>query len=394
MRSLLLIGLAATAACGNDRALLELTGDFPELEMARDVEVILLEPRAVVAAQRTTDDERVLEPVPYLAQRSSVLVPLDGDSVAGLRLEIQHDGGAYVPLVIVRDNAGSPLAMGIYDRKGLLAMEVGDRALDGIRPVSDVSIYPIELELVGAEEQLIPIDCMDRRAGFVWRIDATDQFRIVLPSPAQMNPLDAPDLDCDQHAAGEPDCDDLTAALNTGEQEQCGDGRDNDCNLATKLGIVDSCFCTPPLSTTCICRDGGRPGPSECAAAQFACQVPAVLTGGQQRPCASSAEVTVSGCDDGCTIVLERAPKGWGARLNGMGLGEEVKLVNNKLTLEVFARQNFQEDEQDPVGDPMLISVTSNGMPRFVEIDLSLDSEDACSSEMTCFSGVPPVPVR
>lgn len=375
MRSLLLLGLAVIGACGNDRALLELTGSFPDADR---VEVLILEARVRVTEQRVVRDDLAenVEIVPYLAQRDAVVIELAGESTDGFRFELSQDGGAYVPLVRVKRGA-EVLAMSIYDPNSMF--ETSDGALDGIEPVSDVTIFELPLQQVQEVEQDIPlllkgqwmaVSCEGEVKGFAWRLDDARQVRVVTPSLEISNPLDSPDFDCDRYYAGEADCDDLFDQLHADIPEECN-GRDDDCNPGTTMSIVrsqptDVCTCLPALDY-CVCNDEG---PKQCPIVHV-CVVP---DGNGGSACTTKIDISgLVGCSLGCTAKLERSPRSWEVRLNGKRPGEKV-VTSGKLELEVSGTS------EPDVLDPVLISVGRD----VHAIGIQMDSDSECGAPAEC----------
>jgi hypothetical protein len=422
MRSLALISLVGAAACGGEpRVVLELTG---AAQGAERVEVKLLQPIVLAKEQRHNDTPRnadgILETVFYMAERASTTIELGGGPTEGFQLEIREPGGPYVPLVIVRA-ADRVLAMGLHDPDSVFAAKLGEvHTPSVVKPVRDVTIYPIQLEPVTRvfspvsteppeppvvrPGEVMLVRCGDDGSmisGLVWRRADQRQLRVLAPSRGGEDRLDPPDLDCDEHSPGrgaiprhdpgdQRDCDDTAAAIHGGAREQCSEV-DMDCNPGTTIDRVE---CTGGcLSNTCVCVKGG---PSQiCVESVKTCEVPADSSGPELKPCDSAGTVKLTDClAPGCVVTLAMEPVGlevFLAAAEGQmrhGVGEPITLTGDTVHLAVHATRSFS----DPMlVDPIVLRVVPPGLPlpvpavQVIRVQLS-GSGDGCSAadEITC----------
>ena len=365
MRSLTTV-LVVLAACGSDRIVIELGGSVPG---ATRVDVVLLEPVVLSKLQRRNDRNATTptntpERVFYVAQRSTVGFELEGEPVKGLQFEVEDSGGAYVPLVVVRDGQGV-LAMGIYSPSSVFATVDGvEHRPDAVEPVGDVTIYPILLEPVNglaanpeqpsgvARGEVMVVQCGrdDLVSGAVWRRADDKQLRLLLPlepnKQSAVDRLDAPDLDCDQHSPGPAgfeargegdrlDCDDTAFVVHAKATEQCSTF-DEDCNPETTVSQV-ACQCAA-TGGVCACVDPGLKTCPETTHSQ-ACNVPAETSGTGRTTCDSQGQLQpLAECAlSACVVTLASVPPGWDVRIGGdRGLNEPVDLpAGGKLPIAV-----------------------------------------------------------
>lgn len=385
MRSLVLIWLVGAAACGDDpRVVLELTGGAPDAER---VEVMLLDPLVLAKEQRHNDPQRDaaggLETVFYLAERATAAFELGGAPADGFQLEIRDAGGPYVPLVVAR--AGDRvLAMGIYNPDSVLAAKLGQEHVPAVvKPVRDVTIYPIQLEPVvrafgpvNADlppAVVLPGEVMSVRcgaegpliSGFVWRRGDGRQLRVLAAIPTRPEDrLDPPDLDCDQrspgrgaiprHDAGDQrDCDDTAFAIHGSAREKCS-AIDEDCNPGTTLSLAPgACTIACDPGQICVCEDPGGPDSAACVGPVQAqpCKLPSAETSapGLLRPCASAGAVVLPLCQGGCEVLLASVPEGLeveiadGEGLPAHGPGRWVKLTGGRAWLSISGARSIPE---------------------------------------------------
>ncbi len=364
--ALALVLAAAAAGCGDARVVLELAGDVPRGDR---IDVLLLEPTVLAKQQvhnrndaNTTDR---LETVFYMAERSRTTIsPIE--TIAGLQLEIRDPGGPYVPLVAVR--AGDQLlALGVHDPQSIFAAPLGrEHAAATVAPVSDVTIYPIELEpaepgIVTASGprpvepgQVMAVACGPGEpvSGLVWRRADLRQLRVMAARPDDRGDrLDPPDLDCDQHSPGaaglrhvpgdELDCDDTAASVHGAGREQCSKLIDNDCRPETTLSPVPCANLQCP-TPRCVCDDAG---PAEaCLEPLFGevCKLAGSPSSGGLKPCDGAGPMALPViCQAGCEVMLAWAPEGLEVTISdqqgqqGQPLGRFVPIADGRAFLTV-----------------------------------------------------------
>ena len=348
------LGLAGAAACGGDpQIVLELAGDVPG---ARSVDVVLLEPRVLAREQRHNNlpknDGGTLETVFYMEERSRTAIDLQGKSTDKFQLEIQGAGGPYVPLIAVqRDTGAQPqldplLALGVYNPPSIFAAPLDrEHAPDAVSPVSDVTIFRIDLEpvdrvfalapgalappLVKSREVMrVPCAATGATSGVVWRRADGIELRVLLPevrppgAEAGADRLEPPDLDCDQHSPGRNkvlrgesgdrrDCDDTAFAVHGGVRERCS-ALDDDCNTDTTLSPTPCSLQCPSVLQICACDDAAQPESCTAPIATEPCKLMATSSGGPGRqPCESAGPIKLPPlCANGCEVLLAWAPDG------------------------------------------------------------------------------------
>jgi hypothetical protein len=333
--------------------------------------------------------------------------------VDALQFEVADSGGAYVPLVVVRDDQGV-LAMGLYNPESVFSAELGaEHRPDAVEPVGDVTIYPIQLEPAKGFEadqdmpspvqkgQAMVVRCGPEGpvSGAVWRRSDDKQLRVLLPlsdQPSAVERLDAPDLDCDHHSPGpvglQPrgegdrlDCDDTAFLVHAKQAEACSTF-DEDCNPATTFS-QRACQCGT-TGNVCACED---PGIAHCPEPTHSqkCDVPAKTSGPGRTPCESRGELlALPDCAFGCTVTLVSVPEGWDVTI-GMdrGLNEPVVLpASVKIPIGVRATSTPSTSSGSNVA---FLSVRPNGLPpsiHGVRLQLSGGTNDMCElmGEITC----------
>lgn len=409
---LALLALAGLAACGSDRIVLELQGAAPG---AKRVDVTLLEPAVLAKVQRRADrggpvTANQAERVFYMAQRSTVGFTLDGAAIDGLQFEVADSGGAYVPLVVARDDQGV-LAMGIYNPGSVFSAEVGSEFRpDAVEPVGDVTIYPIQLEPVKGLEaspamptpvmkgEVMVVRCKPNGpvSGAVWRRSDDKQLRLLLPlsdSPSAVDRLDAPDLDCDDHSPGpvglearsdgdKLDCDDTAFVVHAKQAEACSTF-DEDCNPATTFS-QRPCTCGT-TGGVCACEDPGINHCPELTDSQK-CDVPSKASGPGRTPCESRGDLlALPGCALGCTVTLVSVPDGWDVRIGpDRGVGESFMLPSS-VKIPIAVRATTPANTASNVA---FLSVRPTGMmPAIHGVRLVLSgTNDMCEAmgQITC----------
>jgi hypothetical protein len=422
MRSLALLGLVGTlacaAACGGDPQLvLELAGATPG---ATHVEVMLLEPLVVAREQRhnynpsntpspSPTASGTLETVFYLEERSRTTFELAGALTDGLRFEVQGAGGPYVPLVAVRDG-DRLLALGVYAPESIAQAELGrDHVPDAVAPVSDVTIFPIQLEPVdrvlasavpGAQavkpREVMVVSCVPDGAisGFAWRRADGVQLRVLVPLAGQdgKSRLDPPDLDCDRHSPGraqvarrEPgdqrDCDDTTFTVHGGARERCTPmdsnavSVDEDCNSDT---IVAPRECTQQCAgglQLCACEDGRAQEECLTPFAGGVCKVPAMASGpGGKQACESEGPIRLPPlCLGGCQVLLAWAPDELEVKLSdamglrSYGLGAWAPMEDDQAYLSIRGTKPLA-----PGFDPIIMRIKAGAVVTNFAVQLTL----------------------
>jgi hypothetical protein len=361
----LVLALAAPACGGDSQVVLELVG---ELGDADRVEVLLLEP--VVLAKEQLHNALELagastETVFYMAERTrTTLMAADlQDREGPPRFEIRGAGGPYVPLVMTW--AGEELlALGIYEPTRVFAAKLGiEHGPATVEAVSDVTIYPIQLEPVirklfataapqpvkPGEVMEVPCGATGALSGYVWRLADGHELRVLvaLPEGDRLDRLEPPDLDCDQHSPGraqitrgsvgdERDCDDTTFAVHAGARERCS-RFDEDCNSETTQSLVP-CGSACPANPVCLCDDGRVS--SECVLAGQACTLPLMTSGEGKTPCPSSGPLLLPPvCQGGCEAMIAWVPDGLELTISdapggtAFGLGAWAKMEDDKAFL-------------------------------------------------------------
>lgn len=360
----LAFAVAALAACGDGRVVLELQGDLP----GTHVEVLLLEPEVHAKLQLhhggAAGAEGSLEMVFYMAERSRTSISIGAAETDGFQLEIAGAGGPYVPLVALR--AGEELvALGLHDPDSVFAARIGGvHTPAAVSPVSDVTIYPIALERVakvlpaGAAPQpvrpgeVLTVPCKPNGAanGLAWRRGDGRQLRVLVARDGS-DRLEPPDLDCDAHSPGKAgvrtdlgdqgDCDDTAFLIHAKAREQCS-RIDEDCNAETALAEPRACASTC-LSPVCLCGDEG-PTQEVCPMpVSDPCKVRAMSTSTGLQVCDSAGPIRLAPCQGGCEVLIESVPAGLEAALAdapgrpGAGPGEWVEIPDGVAWLTVGA---------------------------------------------------------
>ena len=282
MRSLLLIGFAATAACSGDVGLV-LTIDAPDGPgAARRIEIVLASPAP--GATETVDDQRIApgalegEAVRYYRQKAPAGSVAKVARVDGFVIRIEPRDGAdrdepFVPFVLAYDEADALIGVGaVLDPDGLpaaLEVPVGAR-LEATAAM--ISLRPADLARGIAIGEAAAISCDGdggpRRSGLSWRPPTGLEVRLLLPDAGETSAAARPlDLDCDGHDADGDDCDDLRAKYHAGAADTC-DGEDTNCR-GDRFAVED---CTPQGSACTggtdqgvrLCADGGGSTPGVC----------------------------------------------------------------------------------------------------------------------------------
>jgi hypothetical protein len=425
MRALVLVGLVGAAACGGDpQIVLELAGAVPG---ARSVDVVLLEPRVLAREQRHNNPQKndggTLETVFYMEERSRTTIELGGKSTDKFQLEIQGAGGPYVPLVAVqRDTDAQPqldplLALGVYNPQGIFAAPL-DRELvpDAVSPVSDVTIFRIDLEpvdrafslagstvtppLVKSREVMrVPCAATGATSGFVWRRADGIELRVLLPEVRPpgaadgADRLDPPDLDCDLHSPGRNkvlrtelgdrrDCDDTAFIVHGGARERCS-AFDDDCNTDTTLSPTQCSVQCPSVLQICVCDDAALPESCAVPISTEPCKLQATTSGGPGRqPCESAGLIKLPPlCANGCEVLLAWAPDGLEVSLSDdptlprHDLGEWAPSTDGVVYLSVHASRPLATNPQVILGRAR----TGTAVVNFA-IPLQLVDVAACSA--------------
>ena len=415
--------LAGAAACGaEERVVLELVGDVPG---AARVDVLLLEPLVRVRTQRATMPESsgTSERVYYVAQRASVSIPLEGLGTDRLRVELQDEGGPYIPLVGVRDAAGDLLAFGLYNAPGVLDSQLGSRfSPSAVAPRADVTIYEVPLEdvtLVPASDEPGPLKVAWRHAvafacadgqppsGLVWRPFSGVQLRVLLPldggDGSAVARLDRPDLDCDGRQAGmrDPgsgpsdalDCDDTSAQVHEGAREQCT-AIDDDCDPTTRYSLGECPMMCGGPADACVCDEGesssGQPPIRLCTEPEQRCVLTAMVKPTQELRVCDHAGTFALGplCAPSCKVTLVSAPEDWDVRLDGRGVNQTVDTTTGAVEIRLRTGKVYAGGLEP---GRVFIHAEREGAVQTFALDLKLEpllpAGTACPSEpvpLTC----------
>lgn len=389
MRALLILSTLA-AACGDHQIVLELAGAPPG---ATHLDLVLLEPVVMAKEQRHNDPARLaegtLEPVFYMEERSRTPIDLHGAPADGFQLEVRDAGGPFVPFVAAWGGArGAPdeqlLALGVYAPDSIAAAPLGRAHVPAaVSPVSDVTIFQIELEPVDRvlapdaaagipqlvrprEVMRVPCGAAGAISGVVWRWTDGRELRVLaqIPTPSSASGngrLDPPDLDCDLHSPGraqvqrtelgdQRDCDDTAFAVHGEARERCS-ALDEDCNSDTTLSPAK---CTQTCASTlqiCACDDAARPEACLQPIALTPCKVLSTSSsGGTGRvPCESAGPIKILPCANGCDVLLAWAPEGLEVSISddqgttAYGLGKWAPLTDATAYLSIGGDRAFSD---------------------------------------------------
>ncbi len=375
MRPVSLVLMFAACGGGGDGAVLSFTA--PEgLGEASRIELVLAsaDSAAVTTAkQRMRPGLLTEESVVYYRQRSTVDAISGVTTLDGFEVRIEPDQNivddeTFVPFALIYDAQDALIGVGtVNDGNGIPTPVL-------VRPGTVASYDIIVVKLVPdtdedgvAVGQGHAISCEGQQgawpSGAVWRTQSGPQIRLLLPDvAADPDATDAMeralDLDCDDHAAADRDCDDLRTAYHRGQTETC-DGRDTDCD-GRPLELIEGCqssnlgTCGAP--NVQICADSAAGLASQCAApvecacapgsASLACHrcalswVPA--TGGAS-PCSPSVgKIHFDACPaPGCTVEVVGGEGQWEIKLGPAETGPFTSQLPGVAIGYVYVRATY-----------------------------------------------------
>lgn len=250
-------------------------------------------------------------------------------------------------------------------------------------------------------------------SGIAWQGASGIQRRLLLPDLAS-DPLatdatsrDA-DLDCDQHAAGEEDCDDLRDTFFAGHRETC-DGIDSNCN-GSRYEVLDcqlggGSVCGTGVQVCDELNPGARgacmPDPAcACASGALGCtrcvlDFSTTSDPGKQTPCEPAVgHLTLDGCTiTPCTVEVVGTTGDWEASVGLLETGPFLAKVVGAHT--VFLRVKLGGDVMalpNQSTGTVQLAVTQALQTTLMGIDLELAGmADVCvpagttgNSPMTC----------
>ena len=411
----LALALAAPACGGDSQVVLELAG---ELGDADRIELLLLEPVVLAKEQLQHMTElgapSTLEKVFYMEERTRMSLDLadvrDPDAPDGpVRFELRGAGGRYVPLVVAR--AGTELrSLGILDPASIFKAPLGERhAPTAADALSDVTIYPIQLEpaalrsaATGAPQpvlrgEVMEVPCRTTGAvsGFVWRMAGGHELRVLLALPGMAGQRLAPaDLDCDEHSPGpaevargivddQRDCDDTASTIHAGARERCS-RFDEDCNAQTTHSLVP-CGNACPSNPVCLCDDGRVS--SECVLAGQACTLPLMTSGDGKTACPSSGPLLLPPtCQGGCEAMIAWVPDGLeltisdGPGRTAFGLGAWAKMEDDKAFLAARGTGPLSF----ALSPAMILRIRVNGTVESRVIALRTETDCGTTDQIVC----------
>jgi hypothetical protein len=414
----LVLALAAAACGGDSQIVLELTGELGEADR---IEILLLEPVVLAKEQvhnaTPADGAATLETVYYMAERSRTTLGRAelGDREGPPRFEIRGAGGRYVPLVMAW--AGDTLlALGVYEPTRIFTAKLGvEHGPATVDAVSDVTIYPIQLEPVirrfpatEAPQLVARGEVMEVRcgaggplSGYVWRLADGHELRVLVALPEgeggeEGDRLEPADLDCDQHSPGraqvargdvgdQRDCDDTASAVHAGARERCST-IDEDCNSETTQALSK---CTGVCVGTDVCGCDAGGGASPCLEPiGMGCELPAMTSGQGRTVCASAGEIALPPlrCQSGCEVMLAWAPEWLEVAISDAegrtahGLGAWATMEDAKAYLAV---RGISSDLGDAPG--LVMHVRAGGTTSIHSIDLRpMDGTCGASNLLLC----------
>lgn len=283
MRALALFGLAGAAACSGDTGLaLTLTAPGGPAGASR-IEIALASPDSIAMVM----DQLNAPMARYYRQKSTAgeiedarLAHLDGYV---LRIEGRDGKGdePFVPFVIAYDASSQPIAAGWVPDPAGGPLAVAIPASSRVEAtVTMTALSPADPTKGIASGQVTELRCPSNtnqtwRSGLAWQPASGPQLRLLFPDPDDGSGLDATkrllDLDCDGHAAGPADCDDVRPRFHRGAPEAC-DGEDTNCDGApftiTKCQAPTTACGTDGVQ---LCRDTAGGGPIGMCADSPAC---------------------------------------------------------------------------------------------------------------------------
>ena len=422
MRALLLLS-ALAAACGDHQIVLELAGAPPG---ATHLDLVLLEPVVMAKEQRHNDPARLaegtLEPVFYMEERSRTPIDLHGAPADGFQLEVRDAGGPFVPLVAAWSGTrGGPdeqlLALGVYAPDSIAAAPLGRAHVPAaVAPVSDVTIFQIELELVDRAFALdaaagipqlvrprevlrVPCGATGAISGIAWRWADGHELRVLAQIPTLSSGngrLDPPDLDCDRHSPGraqvqrtelgdQRDCDDTAFAVHGEARERCSKLIDEDCNSDTTLSPTPCPqTCANSILQICECDDAGASALCTSPIAITRCKVVSTSSGGTGRlPCESAGSITLADCVAGCEVLLEWAPEGLEVSISddrgttAYGLGKWAPLMDATAYLSIGGDRAFSDPNVDIIARVRVGALTADISIPLVLVEGACDPSPA-----------------
>ena len=256
-----------------------------------------------------------------------------------------NPGERFLPIVVARDERGGIVGMGVYNPPALFDANATPGFVENDHV--QTRVYPITLEptsTIAADPRkgqpastVFAATCAEQDApsGLVWRHASGAQLRLLLsesPGPSKAEKLlEAPDLDCDTHAAGilvpeevgvPRDCDDLDAGVRPGAPELCN-GYDDDCDeeldavvatttcggcRAAIAGVCDESLAPSQGGESCLVPMGNL----RCVFCALDFTTEAGAGGDMIGVCGGAAKSVVDGCGPmGCTATLLDVAPGW-----------------------------------------------------------------------------------
>jgi len=317
MRSVPLVLMLAACSGSGDGAVLTFTATDAPMGASR-IELVLASSSAdsiTATRQRQRPGMPHEEDVVYYRQRSSVDAITGISSLAGFEVRIEPDEAlvpdeTFIPFALIYDAADVLIAVGTVND------EAGEPSAVMIKPgvvaAYDVTVLALAPDVdaagVGAGQGHAVVcdgEAGSWRSGAVWKRESGPQIRLLLPDLAADAAstdamLRASDLDCDEHAAADRDCDDLRTAYHASQVEAC-DGQDTDCD-GRRFELVEGC--AAPTNLTCSAT-----GVSLCSEAPDQASVASACQPTAACGCASAGGTPPPGCMV-CDLGWVAAPNG------------------------------------------------------------------------------------
>ena len=406
----------AVAACGtNEGSLLEISAPEGPENVAR-LEIVLANADKVedVEGQRVAPRDFVgTESVRYYRQRATAGVIEEVGRANGFVLRLEPNitdvpEKIFVPFLVAYDAQDNVVGVGaVLDENREPTSITIEGGMTRKYFVDMVALAPMDPALGMGERQSMHVVCgVDTHrwtSGIAWRPAGT-QLRLLLADrsedPTATDASErAADLDCDDHAASESDCDDLRAFFHDGRQEAC-DGMDQNCDGARTA--VQSCTTSGCASggvqlcddrsgepigacvqnTSCTCPNGG------CAFCALAFRPTADVA--KKSPCAPAVgKMHFPQCTDGnsCTLEVLGTNGPWSAYVSNsqtMGFTTKITGVNAQAFIELKGG-DIAGSGGDSVGTLHLV-VTQGAVSTLIPVDIQL-AEGGQTTQCPVISG-------
>lgn len=387
--------VVALAACGDFEHGAVLAVRAPDgPASASRIEIVLANADAsaisLIADQRLRPGDFETGPTRYYRQRETGgivenIARLDGFVVRVAPNTERVPDVDFVPFILAYDGATLAGIGVVLDSTGTAS---AIRIEDGYRDNYEVRLWPVapaDLQLGIADGETATLACADAPSGFAWQ-HGGEQYRLLVPASGAFDATPrAADLDCDQHAAAEDDCDDLRATYHDGVAETC-DGQDTNCDGARFA--IEHCDSTcGPGSGITMCRDLDGGMQTSCAPnAQCRCNAGAGCpscdvehvgsTAGDRTLCAPAiGKLGVDGCAAAtCAVDLIPTDQPWKLQVSadGMTFGRSATIANGEL----FVRAEYFGPTPVPGAMPDLgtihLAIGQNATTRYLGVALKL----------------------